>query len=131
MMERIGRTIDLSGVIPHIFRHSYATLLNDAGVGIKSIQSIIGHSDVQMTINCYIHSSDVKKREVVRSVNELTVRKYKKNLELVPLGIDKTDVYGLCKARKNCFLWFLNKEKQCNSFELHCFEWYRRSDSNQ
>ena len=75
MMERIRRTIDLHGASPHIFRHSYATLLNDAGASIKTIQSIIGHSDVQTTINRYVHSRDDKKQEAVRSVNEMLAPK--------------------------------------------------------
>lgn len=73
MMERINRTIDLHGASPHIFRHSYATLLNDAGASVKTIQSIIGHSDVQTTINRYVHSRDEKKQEAVQSVNEMLV----------------------------------------------------------
>ena len=73
MMERIRRTIDLHGASPHIFRHSYATLLNDAGASVKTIQAIIGHSDVQTTINRYVHSRDEKKQEAVRSVNEMLV----------------------------------------------------------
>jgi len=75
MMERINRQIDLHGASPHIFRHSYATLLNDAGASIKTIQSIIGHSDVQTTINRYVHSRDDKKQEAVRSVNEMLAPK--------------------------------------------------------
>jgi len=31
----------------------------------------IGHSDVQTTINRYVHSRDKKKQEAVRSVNEM------------------------------------------------------------
>jgi len=45
--------------------------LNDAGASIKTIQSIIGHSDVQTTINRYVHSREDKKQEAVRSVNEM------------------------------------------------------------
>ena len=73
MMERINRTINLHGATPHIFRHSYATLLNDAGASVKTIQAIIGHSDVQTTINRYVHSREDKKQEAVRSVNEMLV----------------------------------------------------------
>lgn len=73
MMERINRTIDLHGASPHIFRHSYATLLNDVVASVKTIQSIIGHSDVQTTINRYVHSRDEKKQEAVQSVNEMLV----------------------------------------------------------
>lgn len=73
MSERINRTINLHGATPHIFRHSYATLLNDAGATVKTIQAIIGHSDVQTTINRYVHSRDEKKQEAVRNVNEMLV----------------------------------------------------------
>ena len=71
MMERIGRTIDLHGASPHIFRHSYATLLNDAGASVKTIQSILGHSDVQTTINRYVHSREYRRQEAVKSVNKM------------------------------------------------------------
>ena len=71
VLQPIKRTIDLHGASPHIFRHSYATLLNDAGASVKTIQAIIGHSDVQTTINRYVHSRDKKKQEAVRSVNEM------------------------------------------------------------
>ncbi len=71
MMERIGRRIDLHGASPHIFRHSYATMLNDAGVPIKTIQGIIGHADLQTTANRYIHGREEKKQEAVLSVSRL------------------------------------------------------------
>ena len=71
MIERIGRKIDLHGASPHIFRHSYATMLNDAGVPIKTIQGIIGHADLQTTANRYIHGREEKKQEAVLSVSRL------------------------------------------------------------
>lgn len=71
MMERINRTIDLHGATPHIFRHSYATLLNDAGASIKTIQGIIGHADIQTTLNRYVHTREDKMQEAVRNVSEM------------------------------------------------------------
>ena len=67
----IGRRIDLHGASPHIFRHSYATMLNDAGVPIKTILGIIGHADLQTTANRYIHGREEKKQEAVLSVSRL------------------------------------------------------------
>ena len=55
MWSRISRQIDLHGATPHIFRHTYATLLNGAGVPIKTIQSILGHADISTTMNVYTH----------------------------------------------------------------------------
>lgn len=57
-MVRIGKAIDLHGASAHIFRHTYATMLNNAGVNVKVIQAILGHSDISTTMNRYTHTSD-------------------------------------------------------------------------
>ena len=58
MWKRIGSIIDLHGATFHVFRHTYATMLNNAGVDIKTIQSIMGHSDAAITMNVYTHTSN-------------------------------------------------------------------------
>lgn len=42
-------------ITPHIFRHSYATMLYYAGVDIKTAQYLLGHSSIQMTMDIYTH----------------------------------------------------------------------------
>ena len=64
----VFKLCEVLGITP---KHSYATLLNDAGASVKTIQAIIGHSYVQTTINRYVHSREDKKQEAVRSVNEM------------------------------------------------------------
>ncbi len=66
-MERIERTIDMHGATAHIFRHSYATMLNATGASPKTIQNIIGHADIGTTMNRYVHS--VKEHEVEAVLN--------------------------------------------------------------
>lgn len=39
----------------HSLRHTHATMLSEAGVDQKYIQSRLGHTDVQLTINVYEH----------------------------------------------------------------------------
>ena len=53
---RIGKQINLYGASCHVFRHTYATMLNNAGVDPKTIQSILGHSDISVTMNIYTHT---------------------------------------------------------------------------
>ncbi|SFM02677.1 Site-specific recombinase XerD [Gracilibacillus orientalis] len=42
----------------HMLRHTYATNLHDLGVEVAIIQKLLGHSQVQTTMNMYIHPSD-------------------------------------------------------------------------
>ena len=71
MMERIRRTIDLHGACSHVFRHSFATMLNDAGASVKTIQSIIGQKDFKTTADRYCHPRDNRKQEAVEGVDKL------------------------------------------------------------
>ena len=70
-MERIQRTVDIHGACPHVFRHSYATLLYDAGADVKTIQAIIGQRDFKTTADRYCHPRDSKKRAAVQGVKAL------------------------------------------------------------
>jgi len=50
----VKRTIDFH-VTPHILRHTYITNLILAGVNIKVVQYLAGHSDIKTTLNIYTH----------------------------------------------------------------------------
>lgn len=70
-MERIRRAMDMHGACPHVFRHSYATMLYDAGADVKTIQAIIGQTDFKTTADRYCHPRDSKKQAAVQGVREL------------------------------------------------------------
>ena len=40
----------------HTFRHVHATLLSDLGEPLKTSQAILGHSDLQTTLQVYTHA---------------------------------------------------------------------------
>ncbi len=47
----------------HILRHTFATNCVESGTDIKSLSEMLGHSDVQITLNRYVHPSmDTKRR---------------------------------------------------------------------
>jgi len=71
MMERIRKTINMHGATPHVFRHSFATMLNDAGASIKTIQDVIGDADFSTTANRYVHSRAESKRKAVEDVGRI------------------------------------------------------------
>lgn len=54
MWQRIGKKINLYGSTPHIFRHTYLTILAASNVDPKTIQAVAGHADFSFTFNKYI-----------------------------------------------------------------------------
>ena len=48
---------------PHSLRHTFATRAFERNVPPKSVQAILGHSSVAMTMDLYTHTTEDKKRE--------------------------------------------------------------------
>ncbi|MCM1224747.1 MAG: site-specific integrase [Lachnospiraceae bacterium] len=49
----------------HALRHTFATNCVICGVDVKSLSEILGHSNVSITLNTYVHSSmDLKKKQL-------------------------------------------------------------------
>lgn len=46
----------------HDLRHTYCTLLFDAGVDVKTAQYLMGHASIEVTLKIYTHLSNLKKR---------------------------------------------------------------------
>ena len=52
---------------PHSMRHSFAThLINKKDANIAVVSSILGHADVSITINKYVHTKDEDKKEAIK-----------------------------------------------------------------
>ena len=43
-------------VSPHVLRHTCCTTMQQAGLDVKSLQYILGHSDAAVTLNVYSHA---------------------------------------------------------------------------
>ena len=42
----------------HSLRHTHATLLIEAGADIKDVQTRLGHSNIQTTLQTYVHNTE-------------------------------------------------------------------------
>ena len=71
MFRLISRELPEKHVTAHILRHTYITRLFEAGLDIKEIQYLAGHSTVDMTLSVYTHydreSREAETAEKVRA----------------------------------------------------------------
>ena len=44
-------------VTPHVLRHTFCTNMQQGGIDVKSLQYLMGHSNVSVTLDVYTHSS--------------------------------------------------------------------------
>lgn len=63
--------LKISGVAKknfHILRHTFATNCIGSGTDVKSLSEILGHSDVKITLNRYVHPTTETKRQHMDSL---------------------------------------------------------------
>ena len=57
-------------ITAHMLRHTYATILFDAGVDVKSAQKFLGHADIEVTLSIYPHLSKFKEDQAIKALND-------------------------------------------------------------
>lgn len=109
---------------PHNFRHTYITLLLEAGVPITEVATLVGHKDIQTTYETYMHLADrtlqkaAMRHPLVRQnvdPNEI-IRAVKETLENFHLENDSRFEYTI--SEKENGLEFLLKAKSMQGTEL-------------
>jgi len=66
--KRILKEAGLSDKNFHILRHTFATNCIEGGIDVKSLSEMLGHSDVRITLNRYVHPSMDAKREHINTL---------------------------------------------------------------
>lgn len=54
---------------PHLFRHTYATRLIEAGTNIKQVQYLLGHDDIRMTLAVYSHVTNNRPEDLIDTIS--------------------------------------------------------------
>lgn len=59
-------------VRPHDFRHSYCTMLRDAGTDLKLAMKWMGHADEKMILKIYDHVTDFRTEQALSTLEKMT-----------------------------------------------------------
>ena len=71
MVRKYNRThtVQLPGITPHVCRHTYCTNMARAGMNPKSLQYLMGHSEIETTLDVYTHFGYEEAKKEVGKVN--------------------------------------------------------------
>jgi len=61
--HKLLRTAGIQTINYHALRHTFATRCIEAGIDVKTLSELLGHTDASITLNTYVHSSMERKRD--------------------------------------------------------------------
>lgn len=67
--------IQMPEVTPHVCRHTFCSNMAKSGMNPKTLQYIMGHSDISVTLNTYTHLNYDDAEEEMQKIVEATSRK--------------------------------------------------------
>lgn len=71
VLRKFEREAGVPLVSPHGLRHTFATRWVEAGLDIKTLSEILGHTSTQLTLNLYTHSLEDQRRDGMAKFNEI------------------------------------------------------------
>ena len=69
--KRVCKSAGIDPVNFHVLRHTFATRCVELGFDVKSLSEILGHANVSITLNRYVHPSMALKRANMEKLSEL------------------------------------------------------------
>ena len=69
-LERVCKKIGIEPISPHSLRHSFATRCIENGMRPKTLQKILGHSNISMTMDLYVHATEDSLFDEMQSVEQ-------------------------------------------------------------
>ena len=67
--SKILKNVNLPSVHFHALRHMFASTCVKLAFDVKTLSELLGHSNVEITLNRYVHSSSEQKREYMERLN--------------------------------------------------------------
>ncbi|MCC8050174.1 MAG: tyrosine-type recombinase/integrase [Clostridiales bacterium] len=59
----------------HSLRHTHATMLIESGADVKDVQTRLGHSNIEITLQTYVHDTEVMAARSVEIFEQAAARK--------------------------------------------------------
>lgn len=63
--------VQMPNITPHICRHTYCSNMAKSGISVKTLQYLMGHTDIAVTMNVYTHISFNDAEEELKKMEEL------------------------------------------------------------
>ena len=60
---------ELPKIMPHVCRYTYCSNMAKSGINPKTLQYLMGHSDISVTLNIYTHVKFEDAKEDLAKVN--------------------------------------------------------------
>jgi len=68
MLFKLCEKADLPKFSMHVLRHTFATRCIEAGMKPKTLQTILGHSNIGITMNLYVHTTEDEKHKEIDKI---------------------------------------------------------------
>ena len=68
--HKLLRTAGIQMFNYHALRHTFATRCIEAGIDVKTLSELLGHTDASITLNTYVHSSMERKRDQLELLHQ-------------------------------------------------------------
>lgn len=70
-LKRICSKAGIKNISMHTLRHTFATRCIESGMKPKTLQKILGHAKISMTMDLYVHVTDDEKEKEMRKFSEM------------------------------------------------------------
>ncbi|HBF5909291.1 TPA: site-specific integrase [Clostridioides difficile] len=71
ILDSLLKKLNIPKIKFHALRHTYATRLFEAGVPPKTVQMLMGHYDISITMDIYTHVMHNTKQDAVDKINDI------------------------------------------------------------
>ena len=70
--------LQMPKITPHVCRHTYCSNMARSGINAKTLQYLMGHSDIEVTLNVYTHLGLEDAKKEIAEIEEKEAKKAKR-----------------------------------------------------